>query len=84
MALRGYVTTWGNSCWGIGQLLAVAVIKSMFKRDDQWAYRIPYGLQVSRFPALLAVTGNLMVFLDVVSATYRWHISGSRVALVVG
>ena len=46
VALRGYLTTWGNSCWGIGQLLAIAVIKSMFGRDDQWAYRIPYGLQV--------------------------------------
>lgn len=48
VALRGYLTTWGNSCWGIGQLIAIAVIRSMFGREDQWAYRIPYGLQVSR------------------------------------
>ena len=47
VALRGYLTTWGNSCWGIGQLIAIAVIKSMFGREDQWAYRIPYALQVS-------------------------------------
>lgn len=29
----------------IGQLIGVGVIKSMINRDDQWAYRIPYGLQ---------------------------------------
>lgn len=55
VALRGYLTTWGNSCWGIGQLLAIAVIKSMFGRDDQWAYRIPYGLQWMWFPPLIAL-----------------------------
>ncbi|KAG4444204.1 hypothetical protein IFR05_000301 [Cadophora sp. M221] len=53
VALRGYLTTWGNSCWGIGQLIAIAVIKSMFGRDDQWAYRIPYGLQWMWFPPLI-------------------------------
>ncbi|KAH7082384.1 trehalose transporter [Paraphoma chrysanthemicola] len=53
VALRGYLTTWGNSCWGIGQLLAIAVIKSMFKRDDEWAYRIPYALQWMWFPPLI-------------------------------
>ena len=53
MAIRGYLTTWGNSCWGIGQLIAIGVIKSMFKRTDQWAYRIPYGLQWMWFPPLI-------------------------------
>ncbi|OAA59725.1 sugar transporter [Niveomyces insectorum RCEF 264] len=53
VALRGYLTTWGNSCWGIGQLLAIAVIRSMFTRTDQWSYRIPYGLQWMWFPPLL-------------------------------
>jgi SP family general alpha glucoside:H+ symporter-like MFS transporter len=46
IALRGYVTTYLNFCWGWGQLLGVGVIKSMFGRTDQWAYRIPYGLMV--------------------------------------
>ncbi|KAF2014257.1 putative sugar transporter [Aaosphaeria arxii CBS 175.79] len=53
VALRGYLTTWGNSCWGIGQLIAIGVIKSQFRRDDQWAYRIPYGLQWMWFPPLM-------------------------------
>ncbi|KAG8623568.1 hypothetical protein KVT40_008544 [Elsinoe batatas] len=53
VALRGYLTTWGNTCWGIGHLIAIGVINSMFRRDDQWAYRIPYGLQWMWFPPLI-------------------------------
>ncbi|KAL1302372.1 hypothetical protein AAFC00_002775 [Neodothiora populina] len=45
VALRGYLTTYVNFCWGLGQLIGIGVIKSMLSRDDQWAYRIPYGLQ---------------------------------------
>lgn len=45
VALRGYLTTYVNFCWGLGQLIGIGVIKSMVGRDDQWAYRIPYGLQ---------------------------------------
>ncbi|MCJ1355144.1 MAG: hypothetical protein MMC33_005135 [Icmadophila ericetorum] len=45
VALRGYLTTYVNFCWGLGQLIGIGVIKSMLGRDDQWAYRIPYALQ---------------------------------------
>lgn len=45
VALRGYLTTYVNFCWGLGQLIGVAVIFSMLDREDEWAYRIPYGLQ---------------------------------------
>ena len=45
IALRGYLTTYVNMCWGMGQLIAIGVIKSMLKRTDEWAYRIPYALQ---------------------------------------
>ncbi|CRG92110.1 Maltose permease MAL31 [Talaromyces islandicus] len=45
VALRGYLTCYVNMCWGIGQLIGVGVIKAMLNRDDEWAYRIPYGLQ---------------------------------------
>ncbi|PBP17094.1 maltose permease MAL61 [Diplocarpon rosae] len=45
VALRGYLTTYVNFCWGLGQLIGVGVIKAMLGRTDQWAYRIPYGLQ---------------------------------------
>ncbi|WEW58384.1 hypothetical protein PRK78_003852 [Emydomyces testavorans] len=45
VALRGYLTTYVNFCWGLGQLIGIGVIKSMLNREDEWAYRIPYGLQ---------------------------------------
>jgi len=45
VALRGYLTTYVNFCWGLGQVIGIGVIKSMLGRTDQWAYRIPYGLQ---------------------------------------
>ncbi len=45
VALRGYLTTYVNMCWGWGQLIGIGVIKSMVGRTDQWAYRIPYALQ---------------------------------------
>ncbi|WOO80959.1 General alpha-glucoside permease [Vanrija pseudolonga] len=53
VALRGYLTTYGNICWGWGQLIGVGVIMAMFKREDQWAYRIPYGLMWMWYPPLL-------------------------------
>ncbi|KAL0256110.1 hypothetical protein SLS55_008502 [Diplodia seriata] len=45
VALRGYLTTYVNICWGIGQLIGVGVIKSMLPRNDEWSFRIPYALQ---------------------------------------
>ncbi|EEP75381.1 hypothetical protein UREG_00227 [Uncinocarpus reesii 1704] len=45
VALRGYLTTYVNFCWGLGQLIGIGVIKSMLDREDEWSYRIPYGLQ---------------------------------------
>ncbi|KAJ5818203.1 hypothetical protein N7474_003794 [Penicillium riverlandense] len=45
VVLRGYLTTYVNFCWGLGQLIGIGVIRSMLSRDDQWSYRIPYGLQ---------------------------------------
>jgi SP family general alpha glucoside:H+ symporter-like MFS transporter len=45
VALRGYLTTYVNFCWGLGQLIGVGVIRAMIDRHDEWAYRIPYGLQ---------------------------------------
>lgn len=41
------LTCYANFCWGWGQLIGIGVIRAMFTRDDQWAYRIPYAVQVS-------------------------------------
>lgn len=43
--MRGYLTTYVNFCWGLGQEIGIGVIMSMLKRNDEWAYRIPYALQ---------------------------------------
>lgn len=45
VAMRGYLTTYVNFCWGVGQLIGIGVIMAMLDRDDAWAYRIPYSLQ---------------------------------------
>ncbi|KAF2435490.1 sugar porter family MFS transporter [Tothia fuscella] len=57
VALRGYLTTYVNFCWGLGQAIGVGVIKSMLSRDDQWSYRIPYALQwVWPVPLLVGIS----------------------------
>jgi MFS transporter, SP family, general alpha glucoside:H+ symporter len=43
--MRGYLTTYVNFCWGLGQEIGIGVIMSMLGRDDEWSYRIPYALQ---------------------------------------
>jgi MFS transporter, SP family, general alpha glucoside:H+ symporter len=40
VALRGYLTTYVNFCWGWGQVVGSGVIKAMLNRTDQWAYRV--------------------------------------------
>ncbi|PHH76992.1 hypothetical protein CDD80_1014 [Ophiocordyceps camponoti-rufipedis] len=45
IALRGYLTTYVNFCWGLGQEIGIGVIRSMLHRNDEWSYRIPYALQ---------------------------------------
>lgn len=53
VALRGYLTTYVNLCWVIGQLLATGVLRSFLDRDDQWSYRIPFALQWMWIPLIL-------------------------------
>jgi SP family general alpha glucoside:H+ symporter-like MFS transporter len=43
--LRAFLTTWVNACWGIGQLLALGVLRGLLSRQDDWGWRIPYALQ---------------------------------------
>lgn len=45
VALRGYLTTYVNFCWGVGQEIGIGIIYAMLDREDEWAYRIPYALQ---------------------------------------
>ncbi|KAM0433624.1 hypothetical protein ACHAQK_009242 [Fusarium lateritium] len=45
VVLRPYLTTFINMCWVIGQFFAAAVNKGSVGRNDEWAYRIPFGVQ---------------------------------------
>ncbi|KAF4453926.1 putative maltose permease (MalP) [Fusarium austroafricanum] len=45
VVLRPYLTTFINMCWVIGQFFAAAVNKGSVGRGDEWAYRIPFGVQ---------------------------------------
>ena len=35
VAMRGYLTTYVNFCWGLGQEIGIGVIMSMLKRQDE-------------------------------------------------
>ncbi len=43
--LRGYLTTYVNLCWAIGQLLAAGVLTACLGIDNEWGYRIPFAVQ---------------------------------------
>jgi SP family general alpha glucoside:H+ symporter-like MFS transporter len=45
VVLRPYLTTFINMCWVFGQFVAVGVNRGSISRNDQWAYRIPFGVQ---------------------------------------
>ena len=45
VALRPILTTTINMCWVIGQFFAAAVNRGSVERTDQWAYKIPFGVQ---------------------------------------
>ncbi|KAF3914566.1 hypothetical protein ABW21_db0201993 [Orbilia brochopaga] len=54
VALRGYLTTYVNFCWGLGQVIGVGVIKSQLHRESVWAYKLPWALQWMWIPPLFA------------------------------
>lgn len=45
VVLRGYLTTYVNLCWVIGQLIASGVLESLQGREDEWAYKLPFAIQ---------------------------------------
>ncbi|RMD43201.1 hypothetical protein DV735_g1899, partial [Chaetothyriales sp. CBS 134920] len=45
VCLRGYLTTYANLCWVIGQLLSMGILRGMLSMEGQWGYRIPFALQ---------------------------------------
>lgn len=57
VALRGYLTTYINFCWGIGQMIGIGVIMGNLWRTDEWAYRI-VSLAWALFPLATAANNN--------------------------
>ncbi|OCF30890.1 MFS transporter, SP family, general alpha glucoside:H+ symporter [Kwoniella heveanensis CBS 569] len=45
ISLRGYLTTYVNLCWVVGQFIAAGVLKAVADRTDQWGYKIPFAIQ---------------------------------------
>ncbi|GAB7349225.1 hypothetical protein MBLNU459_g8389t1 [Dothideomycetes sp. NU459] len=45
LSLRGYLTSYVNLCWAIGQFIAAGVLEGLVGRTDQWSYRIPFAIQ---------------------------------------
>lgn len=45
VVLRGYLTSYVNLCWVIGQFIASGVLNGLMHRDDQWGYRLPFAIQ---------------------------------------
>ncbi|KAK4889602.1 hypothetical protein LTR27_011586 [Elasticomyces elasticus] len=43
--LRGYLTSYVNLCWVIGQFIASGVLVGVQGRTDEWGWRIPFGVQ---------------------------------------
>ncbi|KAL4903172.1 hypothetical protein BDW74DRAFT_169091 [Aspergillus multicolor] len=61
--LRGYLTTYVNLCWVIGQLVATGVLRGCLHMNggsasgggDEWSYRIPFMLQWVWLPFILVI-----------------------------
>lgn len=45
MRLRGYLLSFVNICWVIGQLVAAGVLQGLVDNTTIWAFRIPFGIQ---------------------------------------
>ncbi|KAF2016909.1 sugar transporter [Aaosphaeria arxii CBS 175.79] len=45
MCLRAYLTNYVNFCWAFGQIIATGLMRGVLSRTDEWAYRIPFGVQ---------------------------------------
>ena len=43
--LRGYLTTYVNLCWAIGQLIAAGVLNGCLGIEGEMGYRIPFAIQ---------------------------------------
>ena len=45
LVLRGYLTSYVNLCWVIGQFIGAGVLQGLVSNQTEWAYRIPFAIQ---------------------------------------
>ncbi|KAL7911352.1 general substrate transporter [Trichoderma velutinum] len=45
LALRGYLTSFVNICWVIGQFVAAGVLQGLVNNNTVWSFRIPFAIQ---------------------------------------
>jgi SP family general alpha glucoside:H+ symporter-like MFS transporter len=45
LALRGFLTSFVNICWIIGQLVASGVLEALVGNPTEWSYRIPFAIE---------------------------------------
>ncbi|RFU75756.1 mfs alpha-glucoside transporter [Trichoderma arundinaceum] len=45
LALRGYLTSFVNICWVIGQFVAAGALQGLVNNNTVWAFRIPFAIQ---------------------------------------
>jgi SP family general alpha glucoside:H+ symporter-like MFS transporter len=45
VVLRGYLTSYVNLCWVIGQFISAGVLNGLVNRTDEWGYRLPFAVQ---------------------------------------
>ena len=45
LALRGFLTSFVNICWIIGQLIAAGILKGLVNNSTVWSYKIPFAIQ---------------------------------------
>lgn len=72
-ALRAHLTSFVNLCFVIGQLLGNGVTAGTSKRDDHWAYKIPFLLQW--FWIIVLVPGMMFV-----PESPWWYVRKNRMA----
>ncbi|KAJ2974326.1 hypothetical protein NQ176_g6115 [Zarea fungicola] len=52
LCLRPYLTNYVNFCWSFGKIIGAGVARGTLSMENEWAYRIPFGIQWV-WPAML-------------------------------
>ncbi|ORY28941.1 general substrate transporter, partial [Naematelia encephala] len=45
LALRGFLTSFVNICWVIGQLIASGTLVGLVNNNTEWSFKIPFAIQ---------------------------------------